>query len=142
MSPQEILTLCSDLGVVIRVENDNLVVSPPERLPASLREQLREQKETILTLLAPASFENPRSALKRVEKLAGVDQPAPEPIFVVFDESLGEGAHTHTEADITAALRRIWAEQQLHSQGTNAKEGLVFVSVDGSSCDACRGGPR
>ena len=52
MSVQEVIARCRELGVTLAPGGDGkLRASPPGRLPAELREELRRHKQEVLTLL-------------------------------------------------------------------------------------------
>jgi hypothetical protein len=55
----EIINTLSDLGVVIRVQDDNLVVTPKSKVPAELVEELRQCKGDLVTLLTGLCFCQP-----------------------------------------------------------------------------------
>jgi hypothetical protein len=48
---QEIINTLSDLGVVIRVQEENLLVMPKSKVPADLVDALRQHKAEIINLV-------------------------------------------------------------------------------------------
>jgi hypothetical protein len=48
---QEIINTLSDLGVVIRVQEENLLVTPKSKVPAGLVDSLRQHKAEIMSLV-------------------------------------------------------------------------------------------
>jgi len=105
MTPHEVLSLCADLGLDVRAEDGNLYVSPAEKLPATLRTQLGEQKEALLEILSPPLLDPPRSALRRLEKQLGMQGLVPEPAWIVIRHR----GHEHTETEVETVKRRICA---------------------------------
>jgi hypothetical protein len=93
MSPQEVLDLCRDLALEIRAEDGNLHVSPAERLPATLRDQLREQKDALVEI--PSS--------------------APDRRFSPVLNGLREAAARHERRLTEPHVRRIGTKRKLYN---------------------------
>jgi hypothetical protein len=60
MSPGEIMNALSRLGVKVRVDGDDLVLTPSGKTPSSLKDEVRQRKPEIMTLLLGRNTERDR----------------------------------------------------------------------------------
>jgi hypothetical protein len=133
-----VLDLCQDLGLKIRAEDGNLVVSPADKLPATLRDQLREQKEALVDLLCPQSFDNPRGKLRQLEKALHTHVGEPEVDLIII---LHRG-HQHDEQELQEMERRVRQAALARWRDTGEEPGVVPLHVGRarslSGCAVCR----
>src|SRR5262249_53815908 len=125
-----------DLGLEVRAEEGNLYVSPAEKLPATLRAQLVEQKEALLDILCPPLLDSPRTALRRLEKQLGMQGPMSEPAWIIVRHH----GHSHSEAELEAVKRRLWAAALAQYQRTQREDdlGAGVLHVGHDACAVCQ----
>lgn len=140
MSPQEVLDLCWDLGLEVRVEEGNLYVSPAEKLPETLREQLREQKAALLEILAPQSFLSVKTTLAKLEKQMNVYAPEPgERWIIIHRNPKNPDVHPHSEQEIDEAERRLLAAARATFRSTGDDSGFSqSLQIGREHCFVCR----
>ncbi len=69
MTAVELLASLHQRGFAVAVgDGDAIVLSPKARVTPELREAIKANKTDLLQLLRPESFDDPRGALKRLEK--------------------------------------------------------------------------
>jgi hypothetical protein len=136
MTPQEILALCHDLNLEVRAEAGNLIVSPADKLPATLRDQLRDHKEALLEVLQPQSFANPRAKLRQLEKALNFSGPEPQEQWIIIQWR----EHAHTEQEIDTMERRVLAAAVAQFRASGDDSGfyqLLQIGLRGC-CVVCR----
>jgi hypothetical protein len=124
----------------VRAEEGNLIVSPAEKLSATLRAQLAEQKEAVLDILSPSLLDAPRTVLKRLEKALHANTSEPAVVIFFFEGARGTNTYMCGQWHDDAAIARAKQHALARAQENDWDEAWVWIGTP--NCDACRAPER